>query len=386
MSVTEKAPWQSWEFYNPVHLVVGGGVLKRLPALLGAGKILLVTTPGFSKRGMTRVLAELLDGWEVAILDNVQPNPTIDKLEEVSKSLGKKDIKQIVALGGGSAIDSAKVLSFMLGVDVPDFSLRDHFEAQCPLPDTTPLPLLAIPTTAGTGSEVTPFATVWELPAEKKYSLASPHIFAKTALLDPELTLTLPRDLTIITGLDALSHALESIWNRNANPVTRAYALRAAAIILETLPLLVSVLDNPRYRARMMEASLLAGLAISSTRTALAHSISYPITMRYGMPHGLACSFTLPAILEYNAGADDGRLLETIQALGFNSGADFRESLLEMYRKMGVRNLVERYVKNTDELLLLAPQMFTPGRADNNLRGVNAEQLCAILQRTLEWC
>ena len=371
-----------WSFYNPVRLVAGGGVLEELLVHLAEGKVLLVTTPGFTKRGFTEKLAGLLEEREIVVLDSVSPNPTIDKLEEDARRLDGQGIRQIIALGGGSAIDSAKVFSFMLAAG-REFSLRGHFEEQSPLPDIRPLPLTAIPTTAGTGSEVTPFATIWDLSGEKKYSLSSPRLFARRALLDPKLTLTLPRDLTVVTGLDALSHALESLWNRRANPVTRAYALRAAAIALETLPALAIDLKNTELRTKMMEASLLAGLAISGSRTALAHSISYPITARYGMPHGLACSFTLPAILEFNAAADDGRLLDAARALGFASLGGFVEGIAELFKQLGVRDLLEQYIQGADDLLILVPQMFTPGRADNNLRGLSSAQLREIIGRSL---
>lgn len=372
-----------WEFYNPVHLVAGSGVLKLLPHHLGEGRVLLVTTAGFTKRGLTAALTDLVAGRQLTVLDSVKPNPTIDTLESDARQLRGLGIKQVVALGGGSAVDSAKVLSFLLAPESRDFSLRDHFEKGSALPGARPLPLTAIPTTAGTGSEVTPFATVWDLPEEKKYSLSSPRLFARTALLDPELTLTLPRDLTVATGLDALSHALESIWNRNAGPLTRLYALKAVALVFEALPDLVNALDNSGCRAKMMEASLLAGLAISGSRTALAHSISYPITARYGMPHGLACSFTLPAILEYNAGADDGRLLEAARTLGFPAVAGFREALVELYRRLKVGDLVAQYITAESDLAPLVPLMFTPGRADNNLREASPEHLRQIIEKSL---
>lgn len=374
---------ESWSFYNPVHIVAGRGTFKQLPRCLGEGRVLLVTTPGFTKRGLTGAVRGLLPGRDLVVLDNVRPNPAIDALERDARQLEGLNIRQVVALGGGSAIDTAKVLTYMLASAGTGFSLRRYFEQQGELPDLAPLPLLAIPTTAGTGSEVTPFATVWDLAAAKKYSLASPRLFARTALLDPELTLTLPQDITIITGLDALSHAFESIWNRNANIMARGYALQAIKIILHTLPALVSDLQDMGLRFKMMEASTLAGLAISGTRTALAHSISYPITARHGMPHGLACSFTLPAILEYNAGADDGRLLDTARALGFGSIAALHSELVKLFRKIKIREMVGKYISPNEDLAVLIPRMFTPGRADNNLREVTPEHLRHILQVSL---
>src|SRR5690606_14532428 len=130
-----------------------------------------------------------------------------------------------------------------------------------------------------------------------------PGMFPAVALVDPDLTRSLPESETVSTGLDALSQGLEAWWNRNAGPVTDAFALRAARLALDTLEPLVADLGDPVLRTAMAEASLLAGLAISGTRTAVAHSISYPLTLRFGIPHGLACGFTLPVILEYN---DDG--------------------------------------------------------------------------------
>jgi len=169
------------------------------------------------------------------------------------------------------------------------------------------LPVIAVPTTAGTGSEVTPWATFWDKKIGRKHSLHYPRLFPERALVDPELTITLPPEPTLAGGLDALSHALEAIWNRNANPISDQYAIAAAKEVLRTLPALMEAPGELPLRSAMAKAALLSGLAFSNTQTALAHSISYPMTLRYGLPHGIACSFCLPLVLRMACGKNGER-------------------------------------------------------------------------------
>ncbi len=198
-------------------------------------------------------------------------------------------------------MDAAKVLAAAKG----DFdTVRRHLETGKDGDALGRTPIIAIPTTAGTGSEVTSWATVWDTVAMKKYSLARETLYPEAALVDPLLTLGLPRAITISTGLDALSHALESIWNVNANPVSSSLAEVAAREVIEALPLLADDLRNEALRTRLARASLFAGLAFSNTRTALAHSLSYHLTLHHGVSHGIACSFSLPMVMRAVAGCD----------------------------------------------------------------------------------
>jgi phosphonate metabolism-associated iron-containing alcohol dehydrogenase len=170
-----------------------------------------------------------------------------------------------------------------------------------------PKPIIAVPTTAGTGSEVTRWGTLWDFEEQKKYSVSHARLYPAKALLDPQLTMTLPSSETLYGGLDALSHSLEAVWNKNANPVSDLYAHKAARTVMAALP---RILANPRdaaLREDMLRASLLAGLAFSNTSTALAHSISYYMTTHQALPHGLACSFCLPFVLLANMLIDSGR-------------------------------------------------------------------------------
>jgi len=368
-----------WSYHNPVDIHFGAGRLAELPKLVLNRRALLVTTPGFSRRGIAAQIAELL-AFPV-VFDQVQPNPDIEQIERAGQELRGQRVDVLIGLGGGSAIDTAKALSVVLASDTPGM-LRAHLHGGAPLTPAAPLPLIAIPTTAGTGSEVTPFATIWDHQRERKHSLARPDLYPHVALLDPALTISLPADVTIATGLDALAQGFEAIWNRNATPITTLYALRAIALAFETLPRVADDLGNLDLRARMLEASLLAGLAIAKTRTALAHSMSYPITARYGVPHGLACGFTLPAILEFNAAEDDGRLAGIAAYLGLASVQVLREVLRRLLEALGAHQALREYIPNRAALLELAPRMLTPGRSDNNLRAATVEDVRQILNAT----
>lgn len=371
-----------WKFRNPVAVRFGYGCIAQAAAEFSWRKMLLVTSPGMLRRGTVDAVMKAWPGVEWEVCAEVEPNPQLDALDQLAAKLREHAVEGIVGLGGGSAVDSAKILGVLLAAG-SDFSLHRHFREGQPLPPVKPVPVVAIPTTSGTGSEVTPFATVWDLLAARKYSLSGESLFPHAAFLAPELTYGLPWEVTLSTGLDALCQAMESVWNRHSSPITLELARRGAREAWEVLRQGTAVLDSPALRERLMEASLLAGLAISQTRTALCHSISYPVTARFGVPHGVACGFVLPAVLRFNAGADDGRLQELARDLGFASTATLADGLETWLREMGIPALLTRHGVTPGKLIPLVPEMITPGRADNNLRKAEGDDIAGILANYL---
>jgi len=319
----------------------------------------------------------------VKIVDTVGPNPELDDLQETAQRSQETYVDVIVAVGGGSVIDTAKAVGTILATTRRTgeaFFLRKHLESDGSALNGTGIPVVAVPTTAGTGSEVTPFATVWDSVNRRKYSLTGLQLFPEVALLDPLLSTSLPRDITITSGLDAISHAFEAIWNRNATPMTTLYATQALKLAMPVLERVICDPDNVCLRAEMLQASMLAGLAISNTKTALAHSMSYPITMHYGVPHGLACSFTLPAILRLNSEVDDGRLHQLAVDLGRASVDELHAYVTGLLDSLCARKMMAGRVESIKQLEQLVSEMLTPGRSDNNLKVAAYWDLAAILK------
>ena len=287
-----------WKYHNPVAIHFGWKILDTLPALLGGRRAVLVTFPEAASTGLRPRLERMLGTQLAGVIDDVQPNPELDWVGKTYKAFWQQHPDCVVlAVGGGSVLDSAKML--LPGVASGDFAEIHAALASGKTPTVTrALPMIAVPTTAGTGSEVTPWATLWDRTSAKpqKYSLHLEQTWPQAAIVDPELTLSLPESVTRNSGLDALSHALEAIWNVNANPVSDALALEAARTVIASLPELLKAPRDQVLRTAAARASLMAGLAFSNTKTALAHSISYDMTLLHGLPHGLACSFTLPMV------------------------------------------------------------------------------------------
>jgi phosphonate metabolism-associated iron-containing alcohol dehydrogenase len=326
------------------------------------GTLLLVTSSGFTRRGTIKTLLDSLDKNRVVVFDKVTPNPEKAFIQKNYQEFSDAGVTDVLAIGGGSVIDTAKVFSAMLSF--PKQSLEQLLTS-----DTLSckVNLIAVPTTAGTGAEVTLFATVWDSVENKKFSLYG--VKPTSAILDPALTLTLPYSETLYPALDALSHSLESVWNKNKTATSEHYALDAIDEICEVLPIVLVEPNNAQARRRLQYASTLAGLAISINRTALAHAISYPLTSKYAVPHGLACSFTLQAIvnvfghraLDLNENTADkvNRLLNDI---------DFDKELQQFVTWQEIQNL--------------ASLNFDQSRTGNFIQPLNNELVSKILVKS----
>ena len=285
-----------WNYQNPVSINFGEGIFDKIHQFIGGRNYALITYSDDQFTSYTRSLIKT-SGKPALLINDIAPNPDFELLSEQAKLYSeiKNKPEVIVALGGGSVIDSAKVFSAAAnGFE----NIKNFLETKKGGEDLSSTPIIAVPSTSGTGSEVTCWATIWDKKNSRKYSLAHEKLFPEIALIDPKLMMGKSYELTLVTALDALSHALESIWNINANTISANHATFAAKSIIKILPTLLNDLTNINLRTEMASASLSAGLAFSSTKTAIAHNLSYPITLGWGVPHGIACSFTLPTILQ----------------------------------------------------------------------------------------
>lgn len=360
-----------WTYHNPVRITVGPGSLEQLPLLLGGRSCLLVTFAEAAGLGLVQRVRDMLGVQLRGVIDNIQPNPDVHWLAPLYEQVHRDhaDVPCIVALGGGSAIDTAKAL--LCATPSGRFAeLLAALEQGTQLPAGAHKSLIAIPTTAGTGSEVTPWATIWEQAGGRKHSLHQPWTWPEAAIIDAGLMTSLPAGATLAAGLDALSHALESLWNVHNNPVSMQLAVQSARSTLTTLPALMQDLGNTQLRAAMAEAALLAGLAFSNTKTALAHSLSYDITLQRGVAHGIACSFSLPLVLDMALGADatvDAALLAIFDAA---SGPAASAALGVWLKGLGVPTDPTHYGVPPDRWQAMVRQAASGPRGRNFIRAL----------------
>jgi phosphonate metabolism-associated iron-containing alcohol dehydrogenase len=347
--------------------------------LIGSRSWALVTSSYWRSSGVVERLRQSC-GAPIAVISDVAPNPELSHMFSLAEQMPSVDV--VVALGGGSVIDAAKAMAALVAIKHDRETMVDHLRNGVPLPaDMKPMPIIAIPTTSGTGAELTPWGTIWGDDGIK-FSVNHPALRPRQALLDASLCITMPHDLTLASGLDALSHAMESVWNRRHSQVTDGVATQAIRMIHESLPLALADSGNVQVRRNVQTASVLAGMCMGTTQTALAHSISYPFTSRFGIPHGLACSFTLPEIARFNLEADPNRLKPIADALDCDP-ADLGTKLEAWLDELEIGEFLGRYV-GPDAIASLPNGLINRSRAMNNIREVDGPMARAIAGTALK--
>ncbi|WP_243312453.1 iron-containing alcohol dehydrogenase family protein [Fundidesulfovibrio agrisoli] len=302
-------------FLSPPRIVYGPGSLSCLggeAAKLGR-KALVVTGRGSSAKSgsLEKVRQALLGGGlEVTVFAEVEPDPSVATVEKGVALARERGCDLIVALGGGSPLDAGKAISLMLG---NPGSIQDY---EASAPERSGPPVIAIPTTAGTGSEVTRIAVITDTAAKRKTPIFGDMMVPALAILDAELTVSMPRHVTAATGMDALTHAIEAYLSRKANLLTDPLALAAISTIAANLPVALDYPEDLEARQEMLLGQLQAGLAFSNSSVGLVHSMSRPLGAMFGVPHGAANAMLLPAVTAYNLSRCKKRLGGVALALG----------------------------------------------------------------------
>ena len=314
-------------------------------------------------------------------IDDVTPNPSLTYLEKKIKNFKNKKFDYIIAIGGGSVIDTAKALMIMFSIKKKE-NLKNIIKDISNLKIKNSYKLIVLPTTAGTGSEVTPYATIWDEKNKKKLSLNNKALYPYVAIIDPVLTFNLPKQETINTGLDSLNQAFESIWNKNANKLTLTYAFKSIKLSLSALEKINNNINDKKSRSELARASLYAGICISQTKTSICHSVSYPLTAHFNIPHGLACAFTMVAIINYINKKNKTIFLNLIKELELSSVQIFEKKIKKLFQDLKVKDNNKSYIKNKKKLFFLIKDMQTPGRSDNFVYSVDNSFLKLILKRS----
>ncbi len=321
MQVPERIPHTPFPFRVPATQHFGAGAVERVAdeaRRLGARRALVLSDPGVARAGVAGRVRELLEGAGIAsgLYDAVEPEPSVASVERAFDAArrGAPDgapYDLLVGVGGGSALDTAKGVSLRTANPGP---LQQYFGVE--LVPATGLPMILIPTTAGTGSEVTPNAIFDDAERRLKAGIVSHRLMASVAIVDPDLTLSLPPGVTAASGLDALTHAMESYVAVKATPHTDLYALEATRLIGANLRAAVARGEDRVARYGQMLGSFFAGIAITNAGTGLCHAMAYPLGSACHVPHGMANALLLPAVLEYNMTADLPKAARLAAALG----------------------------------------------------------------------
>ena len=306
-----------YDFFCPVKLLAGEQALEQLAselASLGARRPLLLTDKGVNATGLATLLANVLAEGDLpvaAIWDEIPADSSTAVVERIAKRYRELDCDSLVALGGGSVIDTAKAVNILtsMGGD----HLLDYSGAGCL---TRPLkPLAVVPTTAGTGSEVTLVAVIKDEASGRKVPFTSPFLLPQLAVLDPRLTQGLPLNITAATAMDAMTHAIEAFIGTAKNPVSDALALMAVEKIASALPQIIHDPQNKQLRLQLAEGSTLAGMAFSNSMVGLVHALGHSLGARCHLPHGLCMNLFLPTVLDYNRPEVDSELARLLLPL-----------------------------------------------------------------------
>ncbi len=393
---TPAAPPLAGSYHLPTRVRFGRGTRATLSAELAGRPCLVLTSAGGSARlAEDDLLGPALRELDALRLDAVDANPTVTALDALvaeARDRGWRD-GTIVAIGGGSVLDAAKALAAGLALDT---GIGRVARSPALLDAVTVAPIVALPTTAGSGSEVTPVAVLWHRTpgggprttddGPAKVSLSHRSLFPVLAIVDPALTDTLRAHQTLATGLDAFNQAAESIWNRHANALTLPLATRAMVLAWHALPALQREPGDHAARDAMAAASLLAGTALGQTRTVACHALSYPLTDRYGVTHGIACAFTMAAVAQHMLASDDGRLAAlATELLGAAAPAEALPGALDSFlERLGVAAHVRGALGSRAALLDLVGEVELPERGGNGLRDVDQAARRGILEASWE--
>jgi alcohol dehydrogenase class IV len=315
--------------YNcPTNVIAGHGCLSSIYKVivdLGCRRALILTDPGVRKAGLADLVKNSLVDFCVGIYDNIPPDPDLECVDAATDKARELQADCIVSVGGGSVIDAGKTVCVTLkgGGKANDYINRWYALSE---PQT---PHIVVPTTAGTGSEVTNAAVITNKTAGRKLFIADPKITPNAAILDPRFTMTLPKDMTVGSAMDAMTHAIEAVMSIMANQICDGQALQAIRLISENLPLVVADGKNEKARLNMQIAATMAGWSFTVAQVGLAHAMAHTVGTLHHVPHGAACGIVLPKVMRFNVDHATAKLALVAQALGVDTkGMEERDAAL----------------------------------------------------------
>lgn len=381
---------QDFMFSIPQNIVFGKSSLKKLPSLLqksAGGKVLIISDRGLEKVGAVKKVIDILDEAGIGheeFLD-IEPNPSIETVKAATTAYKKSKSTGMIALGGGSPMDVAKAAGVLAvyGGEITQYEGADKVPGKI-------VPIIAIPTTAGTGSEVTSFAVITDKARNYKLTVFSYELVPSYAILDPEMIMSLPPSIAAATGMDALVHAIEAYLSKAASPFTDAMAEKAMKLIGKNIRLFVADRSNEEAACSMMIASTFAGVAFAWARLGNVHAMAHPLGGFFNVPHGVANAILLPTVLEYNALADNGRYEIIYDLIKESKEKDYYfdpHTLVREIRKLngdlGIPEGLEQVGVTADRIPEMAADAMKSGNIAVNPRKSNVKDIEMLYKKAM---
>lgn len=378
------------EFFVSSDVTFGKNAAKELPRILKefkAKNVMVVYDAGVKMAGIAeKVLAEVEKAdVKVTVFDGVISNPTNEVVEEAAEIAQRENIDVFVAVGGGSSIDLTKAVNILMTNPGPIGQYGGIGLVKEPV-----LPLIAIPTTAGTSSEITNVVALTDTKAVCKYVIIDNKIVADKVIADPEFTKTMPAGVTAATGMDAITHAVESYISNMSTALTEYHSIKALQIFHEYLPKAVANGSDMEAREKMMLGCLIAGFGFSNANLGLVHGIAHTLSAHFHLAHGVANATVLPYVMEYNADSCPEKMVNLAKAIDLPVSGDLAKDkyllskeLLKMTKTVGIKTLSELGVEEKDFEMIAEDVLKEPVLGFNPKQGVTKEDVISILKKAL---
>jgi len=353
----------------------------------GFKKALVCSDPDLIKFGVTAKVTDILDknGLEYELYSEIKPNPTIDNVKHGVETFKKSGADYLIAIGGGSSMDTSKAIGIIIAN--PEFEDVRSLEGVAPTKKPC-VPIIAVPTTAGTAAEVTINYVITDVKRKRKFVCVDPHDMPIIAIVDPDMMSSMPKGLTASTGMDALTHAIEGYTTKAAWEMTDMFHLKAIEIIARSLR--SAVANEKEGREGMALGEYIAGMGFSNVGLGIAHSMAHTLGAVYDTPHGVACAMMLPIVMEYNADCTGEKYREIARAMGVKGVDDMSE---EEYRKAAIDAVAQLSVDvgiptkleaiKEDDLDFLAESAHADACAPGNPKDASVEDLKALFRKIM---
>lgn len=378
----------AFEFFVKSDITFGRDSIKELPKIVKgfkAQKVMLVYDAGVKFAGIAdTVLNSLKEAdVEIVIFDKVVPNPTNEIVEEAAVIAKKESVNAFVAVGGGSSIDLAKAINVLMTNPGPIGQYGGIGMVENDL-----LPLIAIPTTAGTSSEITNVSALIDTEKVIKYVVIDNKLVPSKVIIDPEFTRTMPASVTASTGMDAITHAVESYISNMATPLTEYNSLQGLKLIYHNLPAVVKDGNNMDAREQMMLGCVITGFGFSNANLGLVHGIAHTLSAHFQLAHGMANAAVLPHVIAFNAESCPKKMAELAKAIDLpltgNLDTDqylISEELLKLTKELGIKTLSEQGITEEDFDMIAEDVLKEPVLLFNPRQNVTKEEVLAILKK-----